>query len=168
MAMPRQSELQNVRVSLDRELATPRYLYPFFDRNFNTRYFVLDLGEEKIVMIDASLMAKIGEDINFRVTQSDVTMLESVSPVIFYGTLHADPWGALGRMRGPEEIRKGMRLSNLFGRKVGGNKLSDITFSENLMAATSFELKSMGFLKKEVPVGDIVFNQDGSLGLKQH
>jgi hypothetical protein len=165
--MPKQTGLQDVRISLDRDLATCKYIYPLFDRNFVSRYFVLDLGEEKVVIVDANLMSKIGEDINFRVTAADVIMLETVNPVIFYGTNHADPWGNLARVKGPEEIRKGLITSNLFGRRFGGQKLSDIIFNESLMAVTAFELKTLGIIKKEVPVSEIVFGQDGQPALKQ-
>jgi hypothetical protein len=51
---------------------------------------------------------------------------------------------------------------------VGGQKLSDVFFDESLSRVEHVELRSMGIMKKTHPVSDIVFAQDGSMGLRAH
>jgi len=45
--MPRQSELSDLRITLEADYATAEHLFPLFDRGFNTRYFIVDLGDAR-------------------------------------------------------------------------------------------------------------------------
>ena len=164
--MPRQSELADLRITLGREYATAEHLIPLFDRGFNTRYFLVDLGDSKVALIDLHQLHKIGDDITIDLT-SNASNLESVNPAVFLQTLHADPWGVFKYVGGlSETAQNAIAATNLCGRKVGGGKVCDLQFHENLGFVEHVELKSMGFMKKSLPVGQFVFHPDGTLALK--
>jgi len=164
--MPRQTELADLRVTLGRDYSTLEHLYPLVDRTLNTRYFVLDLGEGKVMLIEPSQMRKIGEDITVSLTTYSSNMA-SVNPMVFLQTLHLDPWGVLAKCEGiSEETQKSLMATNLFGRKVGGKKVCDIFFHEDLEFVEKVELCTMGISKKVHPVSDLEFLSDGNLRLK--
>jgi len=164
--MPRQSELLDLRITLGREYATAEHLIPLFDRGFNTRFFIVDLGEGKVALIDISQLHKIGDDITIDMS-SYASNLESVNPGVLLGTAHADPWGVFKYVPGlSDQLRNSMAATNLCGRKVGGQKISDILFHEDLGFVEHVELKTMGFMKKTLPASEFVFQPDGSIGLK--
>jgi hypothetical protein len=167
--MPRQTQLQDVSLTLGRDFAVAKFLFPLFDRSFTTRYFIIDLGEEKMAITDMSQVRKIGDEMTVNTQAYDWSMAASFNSSVFYNNLHCDPWDHLPDVRGlPEELSKVFRASNVFGRKVGGHKLSDIVFDESLSRAEFVELKSMGIMRKTHPVSDIVFAQDGSMGMNAH
>jgi len=167
--MPRQSELQDVSLTLGRDFAVARYLFPLFDRGFNTRYFILDLGEDKMAITDMSQVRKIGDEITVNTQAYDWSMAASLNPAVFFSNLHCDPWNYLPSINGlPEELSKMFSSSNICGRKVGGQKLSDAIYDESLSRVAQVELKSMGIMKKTYPVSELIFAQDGSMSLRAH
>ena len=167
--MPRQTQLQDISLTLGRYFAVARHLFPLFDRSFVTRYFILDLGEDKMAITDTSQVRKIGDDITVNTQAYDWSMAASLNPSVFLSNLHCDPWDYLPSVQGlPEELSKMFSASNICGRKVGGQKLSDVFFDESLSRVEHVELRSMGIMKKTHPVSDIVFAQDGSMGLRAH
>jgi len=164
--MPRQSELADLRITLGRDYATAEHLIPLFDRGFNTRYFIVDLGDGKVALIDIHQLHKIGDDITIDLT-SYASNLDSVNPAVFLQTLHADPWGVFKYVGGlSDTAQNAIAATNLCTRKVGGGRVSDLSFHEDLGFVDHLELKSMGFVKKLHPVGDFVFQPDGTLALK--
>ena len=164
--MPRQSELSDLRITLGREYATAEHLIPLFDRGFNTRYFIVDLGESKLALLDIHQLHKSGSDITLDLTSS-ASNIDMVNPTVFLQTLHADPWGVFKYVGGlSESAQNALRATNLCGRKVGGGKVSDLSFHEDLGFVEQVELKSMGFMKKTLAAGEFVFHPDGSLALK--
>jgi len=167
--MPRQTQLQNVSLTLGRDFAIARYLFPLFDRGFTTRYFIIDLGEEKMALTDISQVRKIGDEMTVNTQAYDWSMALNLNSSVFFNSLHCDPWDYLPDISGlPEELSKVFRASNICGRKVGGQKLSDVLYDESLSRVEHVELKSMGIMKKTHPVSDLVFAQDGSMGLRAH
>lgn len=164
--MPRQSELLDLRITLGREYATAEHLIPLFDRGFNTRYFLVDLGDGKVALIDLHQLHKIGDDITIDMTSS-ASNVESTNPAVFLQTLHADPWGIFKYVGGlSETAQNAIAATNLCGRKVGGGKVSDICFHEDLGFVEHIELKSMGLVKKIHPIGEFAFQPDGTLALR--
>lgn len=165
--MPRQTELRDVSITLGRDFSVARYIFPLLDRTFNTRYFVLDLGEDKMSITDMSQVRKIGDEIAINAQAYDWSMAASLNPSVFFNSFHVDPWAYLSGVKGlPDELRKVFMATNLFGRNVHGQKLADMLYHENLGFAEFAELRSMGFLKRTVPVSELVFAPDGTLGLK--
>lgn len=165
--MPRQTELRNVTITLGRDFSVARYIFPLFDRGFNTRYYILDLGEDKMAITDISQVRKIGDEITVTAQSYDWSMAVSLNPSVFFNTLHCDPWAYLSGVGGlPDELRKVFEATNMCGRKVGGQKLSDLYYHENLGFVEYAELKSLGLLKKVVPISELFFAADGSLGLR--
>ena len=165
--MPRQTELLNVSLTLGRDFSVARYLFPLFDSAFNTRYFLLDLGEDKMALTDISQMRKIGNEITVNAQAYDWSMAASLNPAVFFQNLHCDPWNYLPSVRGlPEELSKMFSASNLCGRKVGGQKLSDVVFDEPLGRVLQVELKSMGIMRRTHPVSDLLLAQDGSMSMR--
>jgi hypothetical protein len=164
--MPRQTELQDLRITLGREYATAEHLIPLFDHGFNTRYYILDLGEGKVALIDLHQMRKIGDDITIDLTSSASNMA-LINPMVFMGTFHGDPWGMLGRVADiADQTRDALAATNLFGKRVGGQKVSDLLFHEDLGFVEHIELRSMGFMKRILPVGEFIFQSNGSIALK--
>jgi len=164
--MPRQTELAGLRITLGREYATAEHLIPLFDRSFNTRYFLVDLGESKVALIGIHQLHKIGGDITVDLTSS-ASNLENVNPAIFLQTLHADPWGVFRYVGGlSDTAQNAIAATNLCARRVGGSKVSDISFHEDLGFVEHIELKTMGFMKKVLPVGEFMFHPDGTLALR--
>jgi len=167
--MPRQTELMDVRLTLGRDFSVARYLFPLFDRSFQNRYFILDLDEDKMAITDISQVRKIGEEMTVNAQSYDWSMAASLNPAVFYNNLHCDPWNYLPTVRGlPEELAKMFSASNICGRKVGGQKLSDAIFDECLTRVEHVELKSMGIVRKTHPVSDLLFAQNGSMSLRAH
>jgi hypothetical protein len=167
--MPRQTELLDVRLTLGRDFSVARHLFPLFDRSFQTRYFMLDLDEDKMALTDISQVRKIGDEMTVNAQAYDWSMAATLNPSVFYNTLHCDPWNHLPTVRGlPEELAKMFAASNICGRKVGGQKLSDAIFDESLQRVDQIELKTLGIVKKTHPVSELSFGQDGSLGLRAH
>jgi hypothetical protein len=167
--MPRQTELMDVGLTLGRDFSVARYLFPLFDRSFATKYFLLDLGEDKMAITDMSQVRKIGDEITVNAQSYDWSMAASLNPAVFLSNLHCDPWDYLPSVQGlPEELSKMFSASNICRRKVGGQKLSDALFDEGLARVEHVELKSMGIIKKTHPVSEIVFANDGSMGLRTH
>jgi hypothetical protein len=167
--MPRQTQLQDISLTLGRDFAVARYLFPLFDRSFSTRYFIIDLGEDKMAITDISQVRKIGDEIAVNTQAYDWSMALNLNPSVFYNNLHCDPWDYLPSVSGlPEELSKMFSASNLCGRKVGGQKLSDVIYDEGLARVEHVELKSMGIMKKTHPASELVFAQDGTLGLRAH
>jgi hypothetical protein len=164
--MPRQTELSDLRITLGRDYATAEHLIPLFDRGFNTRYFIVDLGDGKVALIDLHQLHKIGEDITIDMA-SAASNIETVNPAVFLQTFHADPWGVFRYVGGlSDTARSAIAATNLCTRKVGGGKISDLQFHEDLGFVEHVELKSMGFMKKLLPAGSFVFHPDGTLALK--
>lgn len=164
--MPRQSELSDLRITLGRDYATAEHLIPLFDRGFNTRYFLVDLGDGKVALIDLHQLHKIGDDITIDLA-SAASNIESVNPAVFLQTFHADPWGVFRYVGGlSDTARNAIAATNLCTRKVAGGRVSDLSFHEDLGFVEHVELKSMGFMKKLLPAGGFVFHPDGTLALK--
>ena len=164
--MPRQTELQDLRITLGREYATAEHLIPLFDHGFNTRYHILDLGEGKVALIDLHQMRKIGDDITIDLSSSASNMA-GINPMVFLGTLHSDPWGMLGRVAElADQTRNALEITNLCGKRIGGQKVCDLLFHEDLGFVEHIELKTMGFMKKVLPVSEFIFRSDGSIALK--
>ncbi len=164
--MPRQSELADLRMTLGRGYATAEHLLPLFDRGFNTRYFIVDLGDGKVALIDVHQLHKIGDDITIDIASSAAN-IDTVNPVVFLQTCHADPWDVFKYVGGlSDTARAAIAATNLCERKVGGGKVSDLSFHEDLGFVEHVELKSMGFAKRLHPVGDFVFHPDGTLAMR--
>jgi hypothetical protein len=164
--MPRQTELADMRITLGREYATAEHLIPLFDRGFNTRYYILDLGDGKVALIDLHQLHKIGDDITIDLA-SYAANIDNVNPAVFLQTYHADPWGVFKFASGlSDTAQNAIAATNLCMRKVAGGKVSDLSFHEDLGFVEHVEVKSMGFSRKLHPAGDFVFHPDGTLALK--
>jgi hypothetical protein len=119
-----------------------------------------------VALIDLHQMRKMGDDITVDLSSS-ASNIAGINPMVFLGTLHSDPWGMLGRIEGlADQTRNAMAATNLCGRRVGGQKVCDLLFHEDLGFVEHIELKSMGFMKKILPTSEFVFHPDGSMALK--
>ncbi|MEM4729553.1 MAG: hypothetical protein QXH42_07335 [Thermoplasmata archaeon] len=166
--MPRQSELQNVKATLARDYAVIQQLIPVFDASFATKYLILVMDFEKVILTEFSRMTKMGEDIKISVPSSVSMSLANTNPVFFTGTFHVDPWGVLLGMRGLSDfMRSRLSSSNLYGKKVGGMSLRDVVFRDDLGAVEKVELRSLGIIKKLLPVSSLSLSPDGTLALKE-
>ncbi len=166
--MLRQSELQNVRASLDRDYAVIRQLIPVFDASFATKYLILVMEFDKVILTDFGRMTKMGEDINISVPASVSMSLSNTNPALFMSTFHVDPWGVLLGMRGLSDMmRARLAASNLYGKRLGGARLSDALFRDDIGGVERVELKSLGVLRKTVPVTELALSPDGALSLRQ-
>ncbi|MBM4250097.1 MAG: hypothetical protein FJ149_11885 [Euryarchaeota archaeon] len=164
--MPRQTELADLRITLGREYATAEHLVPLFDRGFNTRYFIVDLGEGKMALMDMHQLHKMGEDITVDLA-SAASNLGTVNPAVLLQTFHADPHDIFRFAGGlPDATRNSLVATDLCRRKVGGGRVCDLQFHEGLGFVEMVEVKSMGFLKKLLPASGLAFQPDGTLAVK--
>lgn len=163
-----QRSLRNVKITMLRDFVTPQYIFPMFDYGFNVHRFLLYISDEKQVIVEANLLRKMGMDIMFQVAISNAPLLDTMNPGLLRGTMLFDPWNSVNNLRDLDsEIKSALASQNIFGRKIGAQKIFDLYFDNALTRIEAFEVKTLGIVKKKIPSVEVMMTENGNFVLKE-
>lgn len=144
--MIKQTSLRRLRIITDALIQRTSFVFPFFDRYFHVRFFLVIFSARQIALLDKLNWEKRGLLVNLGHTGKRPHGLNSVDPENFHDLFHFDPWWTMRRSNDVQPVvRDAIIATNLAARRLGHLQIRDLVFDDHLDRV------------EEVLVGDGVF-----------
>lgn len=144
--MIKQTVMRRLRIDTDGVMQRTSFVFPFFDRYLQVRFFLVVPSVGHVVLLDNLNWEKRGLLVNLGNTGRRPLGLNSVDPENFHDLFHFDPWWTMRRSNDVQPVvRDAIIATNLAARRLGHLQIRDLVFDDHLDRV------------EEVLVGDGVF-----------
>lgn len=120
-------------------IANIRHIFPFFDKNLNISFFMLELDSHRLIFIGDIPQNIQGRVIEFAGNLGLNQNSFKFNIKNFTETQHFDPWWTLRNLDNiPMDVKKIIMSTNIAHKKIKRKMVRDVIFTDDLMAVEGF------------------------------
>ncbi|MFW9880691.1 MAG: hypothetical protein ACFFG0_47090 [Candidatus Thorarchaeota archaeon] len=116
-----------------------RYLFPFFDKNLNISFFMMELKSHRLVFINDIPQQIKGRVIEFAGNLRFNQNIFNFNKRCFFNSKHFDPWWILkDRDDIAIDVKKMIMRTNIAHKQIRRQMVRDVIFTDDLLAVEGF------------------------------